>query len=167
MTPQYRKLLQSSLLCPLNYEKLEEMIPESFKSLDNLISSWQRFYDFEFLCQKPSGFFNSGSAAMREMQETLSRLFKLAGLVPLNEHLAVLEKAESLKKQSESRKDRDKKIQEKLFKLSAMLETHKQELDKQNKVIESQKKAIAEKDKTIQGLEAARDKEKVEPANPE
>lgn len=166
MTAQYQKLLQSSLLCPINYEKLEEMIPESFKSLDNLISSWQKFYDFELFYQKPSRLFNSGSAAMRDMQETLSRLFKLAGLVPLNEHLAALEKADSLKKQSESRENRDKQIQEKLFELSAMLETHKKELEKQNKMIESQKKTIAEKDKTIQGFEAARNKEKAVPANP-
>jgi hypothetical protein len=81
------------------FDELNQWMHQGFKGFEELASLFRKAYGLEKPESTPE-YQQTWHKATREFRESLNAYFSLLGVIPLSEHLALLEKYEALKKEN-------------------------------------------------------------------
>jgi hypothetical protein len=83
------------------FDELSQWMHQGFKGFEDLTAMFRKAYGLEKLESAPEAEYQqTWHKATREFRESLNAYFSLLGVIPLSEHLALLEKHEALKKEN-------------------------------------------------------------------
>ena len=81
------------------FDELSQWMHQGFKGFEELTALFRKTYGLEKPESTPE-YQQTWHKATREFKESLSAYFSLLGVIPLSEHLALLERYEALKKET-------------------------------------------------------------------
>ncbi len=83
------------------FDELTQWMHQGFKGFEDLTAMFRKAYGLEKPGSAPEPEYQQNwHKATREFRESLNAYFSLLGVIPLSEHLALLEKYEALKKEN-------------------------------------------------------------------
>lgn len=83
------------------FDELTQWMHQGFKGFEDLTAMFRKAYGLEKPESTPEPEYQQNwHKATREFRESLNAYFSLLGVIPLSEHLALLEKYEALKKEN-------------------------------------------------------------------
>jgi hypothetical protein len=83
------------------FDELTQWMHQGFKGFEDLTAMFRKAYGLEKAESTPEPEYQQNwHKATREFRESLNAYFSLLGVIPLSEHLALLEKYEALKKEN-------------------------------------------------------------------
>ena len=83
------------------FDELTQWMHQGFKGFEDLTAMFRKAYGLETPQSTPEPEYQQNwRKATREFRESLNAYFSLLGVIPLSEHLALLEKYEALKKEN-------------------------------------------------------------------
>ena len=155
MTSQYPDIWGNDLMELFTVEKhMEEMgnwLSQGISNFEDMTSMIGKFPGVEFWSSNMTAM-DQWEKAATDMQQSFTEYFRLMGIVPINEHLDLVEKYEKLKKKGAGSQDTDK-AQSQISEQKKLISDQKKEISKQKKMLADQKKEINEQNKIIKNLE--------------